>query len=68
MYTTLYERDRQTISKDRWLNDAVVDAAQSLLKQLFQTAGLLKVCATQTLAVDIQRGEFVQVLHNGCNH
>ena len=65
----LYERDHQILLNDRWLNDAIVNAAQSLLKQQFHTAGLLDVCALQTLAVDIQHhSEFVQVLHNGSNH
>ena len=49
----LYERDHQILLNDRWLNDAIVNAAQSLLKQQFHTAGLLDVCALQTLAVDI---------------
>ena len=54
----LYERDHQILLNDRWLNDAIVNAAQPLLKYQFHTAGLLDVCAMQTLAVDIQHGEF----------
>lgn len=62
----LYERDRQIFLNAWWLNDAIVNAAQSLLKHQFYAAGLLNMCALQTLAVDIHC-EFVQVLYNESN-
>ena len=62
---TLHEKERQLILKNQWLNDEIINAAQSLLKHQFQTRGLQSVCAIQTLAIDI---EFVQILYNGSNH
>ena len=65
---TLRERDHQLILKGQWLNDEIINAVQSLLKHQFQIPGLQSVCAIQTLTIDIEHEEFVQILHNGSNH
>ena len=52
-----------------WLNDKIVDAAQTLLRNAHPAVpGLQPVSLGATCAFDIQTGEFVQVLHDGTDH
>ena len=67
-YMKLRERHREVLLSERWLCDDIVNATQSLLKQQSNINGLQPVCATRTLSVDVQRSDFVQILHNGYNH
>lgn len=60
---------RRTILSDRgWLDDNVINAAQSLLKDQYGTAGLQKTTLGYHLQYDVMRREFVQVVYNGKNH
>ena len=52
----------------RWLDDTIIDAGQQLLRKQFGTIGLQPVVLLRCLAVDIQRGEFTQVLNKGNYH
>ena len=51
-----------------WLDDTIIDAAQQLLRNQFGDIGLLSVLLLRCLSVDIQQGEFVQVLNKSNNH
>ena len=51
-----------------WLDDTIIDAAQQLLKNQFGDIGLQSVLLLRCLSVDIQQGEFVQVLNKSNNH
>ena len=68
---TLTQEDRDDILSGEWLNDSVINAAQSLLKY---DPGLLPVGSLQnTLLIvirqcDIVCDESVQILHSGGNH
>ena len=65
------QEDRDDILSREWLNDSVINAAQSLLKY---DPGLLPVGSLQnTLLIvirqcDIVCDESVQILHSGGNH
>ena len=60
---------RRTILSDRgWLDDNVIKAAQSLLKDQYGMAGLQKTTLGYHLQYDVMRREFVQIVHNGENH
>ena len=52
-----------------WLNDKIIEAGQKLIKEAFPAiAGLQQVNLGQTLAFDVVKEEFVQVLHTGFGH
>ena len=53
----------------RWLSDAVITAGQKLLKDAYpHIGGLQPTILGMTLVFEVQRGEFVQVLHINDNH
>ena len=52
----------------RWLDDTIIDTGQQLLRRQFGKIGLQSVVLLHCLAVDIQKGEFVQVLNRGDYH
>lgn len=65
----LNNEDRIVLSEGKWLNDKIIDAAQSLLKKANPAVGgLQRVCLGQTMAYDIEAGEFVQILHDRRGH
>ena len=51
-----------------WLNDRIIDAAQALLRKLFQLPGLQITCLGMTMAFEVQCQPFVQILHDGHGH
>ena len=69
LYTLSNDYEVILLSTSGWLNDNLLNAAQALLKhqaQLF--VSLQDVLLGRTLAFDIQRSEFIQMLHNGTCH
>ena len=59
------------IRNGQWLNDAIINAAQQLMKDdkyLLPVEGLQNPILGQTLSFEVQTGEFVQILHSGGNH
>ena len=68
MYT-LYDTEEAILSTpSKWLTDTIIDAAQSLLKSQCNISGLQHVCIGHTLAFDIHRTDFMQILHDGSSH
>ena len=65
------QKDRDDILKGKWLNDSIINAAQSLLKHdlcllpvgSLQNTLLIKICQC-----DIICDGSVQILHSGGNH
>ena len=65
----LNTQDRNTIlSVTGWLDDRIINAAQTLLKLHFSTPGLQYTTLGSNLSFDIIKADFVQILHNGANH
>ena len=66
----LTEADRRTLmSSSAWISDAVINAAQTLLKkETPYVSGLQNVNLGLNNSFDVETGEFVQILHNGQNH
>ena len=65
----LNTQDRNTIlSVTGWLDDRIINAAQTLLKLHFSTPGLQYTTLGSNLSFDIIKADFVQMLHNGANH
>lgn len=64
------ETDRDTLlDASAWLNDSIVTAAQALMKQMVPSGGGLQPpCLGQLCAFKIERGELVQILHDGRGH
>ena len=56
------------ISKNGWLDDIIVNAAQSVLQMHYGVSGLQNTLLGQYLTYDIMRKRFIQILHNGDNH
>ena len=56
-------------SSTSWLTDAIVNAAQELLKkENTAISGLQNVILGQVNAFNVEQGEFVQILHTGHSH
>ena len=65
----LFVADRQSIVAGEWLTDAVIDAAQVLLKEHFpEMGGLQRTTLGHTLTYAVERGEFVQIVNVRGNH
>ena len=68
---TLYESEKDIVESGDWLTD-IIDAAQKILaaqfKARFGEAGFQSVGLGSTFAFEVESDEFVQILHNGCNH
>ena len=62
--------DKETLtSHDAWLSDAIINAAQTLLKSDNPfLSGLQNVNLGLTGSYAVETGEFIQILHNGCDH
>jgi len=65
----LYTSDKEIITGGKWLNDNNIDAGQVLLKKAYpHVDGLQSTILGETLAFDIPKGEFVQILNvSGCH-
>ena len=60
---------RNTIlSSTGWLDDTIINRAQSILRELFGAAGFQNTTLETRLLFDVLRSEFIQILHNGKNH
>ena len=65
----LSKADEHILLSGEWLNDTIVNASQRLITTSFPLCnGLQDTNLGQTLAFDIQRSPFVQVLHTGYDH
>lgn len=66
----LSKDDEEILIRGKWLNDTLIDAVQTLLKNQYgeRIQGLQTLCLTRTLALDVCRGAFVQVLNKGDSH
>ena len=57
------------IQSGEWLTDRTINIAQSLLKRQYPEIGGLQSCLLgQTLAFDVEKGKFVQILFVNKNH
>ena len=52
----------------KWLTDNIINATQELLRRKYLVLGLQSTLLSHTLAFDVMREEFVQVLHSGGSH
>ena len=58
----LHPTDQQCFTNGDWLNDAIITAGLTLLKQAFpQMGGLQDTILAETLSFEVSRSEFVQV-------
>ena len=69
----LMEQDKAILlSKDEWLNDRIMDPAQKLIcEEIGTTSTFQTVLNSQKKVVEPYRAvseEYVQLLHDGCNH
>ena len=65
----LFVADCQSIVAGEWLTDAVINAAQVLLKEHFpEMGGLQRTTLGHTLTYAVERGEFVQIVNVRGNH
>ena len=66
----LSQADKDILLHPRaWLNDNIIHAAQVLLKsQAPMVGGLQEPGKGHVCSFDIERGEFVQILHDGHGH
>ena len=55
-------------SSSKWLTDNIINATQELLRRNYPVPGLQSTLLSHTLAFDVMREEFVQVLHSGGSH
>ena len=61
--------EEQLLLGGKWLNDKLINAAQCLIKATYPNVnGLQDVSLGHTLAFDVLRGEFIQILHTGESH
>lgn len=51
-----------------WLNDLLIDSAQTLLRELSCVPGLQSVSLGWNRMFNIQHGEFIQILNTGAGH
>ena len=66
---TLNNMDRDCLVNPlAWLNDRIIDAAQALARKQFQVSGFQDTCLGMSMAFEIQRQPFVQILHDGHGH
>lgn len=65
----LFTTDKLSLLKGKWVGDTIITACQNLLKkQNPHIGGLEPTVLGQCFQFNIQRNEFVQVLHVGGNH
>ena len=66
---TLRKSDLEILQENQWLNDDIINAAQSLLKHQFRlSSGFQSTACLQALSLDVEQGEFSQIVHNGSDH
>ena len=66
----LLDSDKEILlNSTGWLTDAIVDAAQMLLRQQYPSLpGLQNVCCGLVMSYDIQEGEFLHIINSGHGH
>ena len=71
-YLNLLPEDQQIIlSPTAWINDRIIDACQSLLKQDVNgknVGGFQSVCLGQIMYFSIEESQFIQILNTGHSH
>ena len=60
--------DKDRLENGDLLDDKIIDAAQIMLREESVMGGLESVSFGQTLTFSVQKGEFVQIVHNGAGH
>ena len=55
-------------SKEEWLDDGIITAAQNILKQQFTIRGLQAPMLGEELRMEVQPGEFLQIMCVNGNH
>ena len=56
------------LSPTAWLNDSIITASQTLIKNMSPIPGFQSVNCGLTMTYDVQLGEFVQIVNNGQGH
>lgn len=66
----LYEKDKHILkSENSWINDNIINAAQSLLHKQFPTiSGFQDTQYSKNLGFQVERKPFIQILHVNENH
>ena len=65
----LYMSDKNILmNNESWVTDSIIDAAQTLIKDICPVSGLQKVCCGLTLSFSVQTSEFLQILNTGNGH
>ena len=65
----LSKDDEEILLRNKWLNDKLVNAGQELIRAVYpNVSGLQDTSLGQTLAFNVQKGEFIQILHTGKGH
>ena len=69
LYTLTTSNREEVLSPSGWLSDTVIHSAQLLMLQQFpHVSGLQSPVLQQTLAFQVHRGEFVQIICVGNSH
>ena len=65
----LNREDERVLLENEWLTDRLINAGQDLIKSCYsQVRGLQNVSLGKTLAFEVMKGEFIQILHTGRDH
>lgn len=65
----LSKDDKRILLDNEWLNDKLVNVGQELIQAAYpNVSGLQDPSLGQTLAFNVQKSEFIQVLHTGKGH
>ena len=69
LFSLTHDEKVLVTSSSGWLNDNIISAAQLIMLQHFpHMSGLQPPTLQQTMAFDVHRGEFVQILHVHNSH
>ena len=65
----LSHKDREIIlSPVCWVTDSIINAAQTLLKDMYPVSGMESAACGLTMTYSVQRSEFIQILNSGDGH
>jgi len=69
LYTLSVSAKNRILSPTAWLSDDIIEAAQALIRDSNPLMGGLQLpYLGQTCSFSIERGQFIQILHNGADH
>ena len=69
LYTLSVSAKNRILSPTAWLSDDIIEAAQALIRDSNPLMGGLQLpYLGQTCSFSIERGHFIQILHNGADH